>query len=43
MIGGGVALIEVEGKVVAKVIQGRLQRSADQVLPESHCGFRRVY
>ena len=28
------------GKVVARVIQGRLQKSAERVLPESQCGFR---
>ena len=29
------------GKVVARVIQGRLHKLAERVLPESQCGFRR--
>ena len=29
------------GKVVARVIQGRLQKLAEKDLPESQCGFRR--
>ena len=37
----GVALLEVVEKVVARASQGRLQRLADQLLPESQCGLRR--
>ena len=37
----GVALLEVVGKVVAKVLQGRLQQLAEEELPESQCGFRK--
>jgi len=34
-------LLEVVGKVVARVIQGRSQRLAEKELPESQCGFRK--
>ena len=37
----GIALLDVVGKVVARVIQERLQRPAEQELPESQCGFRK--
>ena len=37
----GIALLDVMGKVMARVIQGRLQKLAERVLPESQCGFRR--
>jgi len=37
----GVALLEVVGKVVARVVQGRLQRLAEKQLPKSQCGFRK--
>ena len=37
----GIALLEVVGKVMARVVQGRLQRVAEEELPESQCGFRR--
>ena len=37
----GIALLDVMGKVVAKVIQGRLQKLAERLLPECQCGFRR--
>ena len=36
----GIALLEVVGKVVARVIQARLQKVAEEELPESQCGFR---
>ena len=36
-----IALLNVMGKVVARVIQGRLQKLAERVLPESLCGLRR--
>ena len=29
------------GKVFARVIQGRLQAIAEDILPESQCGFRK--
>ena len=38
----GIALLDVVGKVVARVIQGRLQKLAEDELPESQCGFRRL-
>ena len=37
----GIALLDVVGKVVATILQERLQVSAEQELPESHCGFRK--
>lgn len=37
----GIALLDVVGKVVARVLQSRLQRIAEEVLPDSQCGFRR--
>ena len=36
-----IALLDVVGKVVARVIQERLQRLAEEELPESQCGFRK--
>ena len=33
-------MLNVVGKVVARVIQERLQKLAEDVLPESQCGFR---
>ena len=36
----GISLLDVVGKVVARIIQGRLQVLAEEVLPESQCGFR---
>ena len=32
----GIALLEVVGKVVARVVQGRLQMLAERELPDSH-------
>ena len=37
----GIALLDVVGKLVARVVQGRLQKLAEIELPESQCGFRR--
>ena len=37
----GIALLEVVGKVVARVIQARLQGLAEEELPKSLCGFRK--
>eukprot|EP00117_Sycon_ciliatum_P033454 scpid42513/ scgid5633/ Probable RNA-directed DNA polymerase from transposon X-element; Reverse transcriptase len=36
----GIALLDVIGKVVARVIQSRLADKLDDVLPDSQCGFR---
>ena len=37
----GIALLDVVGKVVARVIQERLQQLAEEELPEAQCGFRK--
>ena len=37
----GNSLLDVVGKVFAKIVQERLQIIANKVLPESQCGFRR--
>ena len=37
----GIALLDVVGKVVARLLQGRLQKLAEEELPESQCGFRK--
>ena len=37
----GIALLDVVGKVVARIILERLQEIADTELPESQCGFRK--
>ncbi|XP_065178719.1 uncharacterized protein LOC135809311 [Sycon ciliatum] len=37
----GISLLDVVGKVLASVIQTRLQSVAADFLPESQCGFRR--
>ena len=37
----GISLLDVVGKVFARVIQERLQVIAEKVLPESQCGFRK--
>ena len=34
-------MLDVIGKVVVRVIEGRLQKLAERVLPESWCGFKR--
>ena len=36
----GIALLKVVGKVIARVVLGRLQQLAEEELPESQCGFR---
>ena len=36
-----IALLDVVGKVLAKIIQTRLQEVAELQLPESQCGFRK--
>ena len=35
----GISLLGVVGKVFVRVLQERLQTTADRVLPESQCGF----
>ena len=37
----GMALLDVVAKVLARIIQERLQRLAEKELPESQCGFRK--
>ena len=37
----GIALLDVVGKVVARILQERLQELAAEVLPESQCGYRK--
>ena len=37
----GISLLDVVGKLVARVLQERLQQLAEEVLPESQCGFRK--
>ncbi len=36
----GISLLDICGKVFAKVIQQRLQTMAERVLPDTQCGFR---
>jgi len=36
----GISLLDVGGKLFAKIIQNRLQTMAQRVLPDSQCGFR---
>ena len=37
----GISLLDVVGKVFARVLQEQLQTVADGVLPESQCEFRK--
>ncbi len=37
----GISLLEVLGKIVARIIQGRLQKLAERDILESQCGFRK--
>ncbi len=37
----GIALLDVVGKLAARLVQNRLQIIAERELPESQCGFRR--
>ena len=37
----GISLLDVVGKVFARILQDRLQVMAEKVLPESQCGFRK--
>ena len=36
----GIALLDMVGKLAARIVQNRLQSIAEQELPESQCGFR---
>ena len=36
----GISLLDVAGKLFASIIQTRMQSSAEEVLPDSQCGFR---
>ena len=35
----GIPLLDVVGKVIARILQDRLQQLAEEELPESQCGF----
>ena len=37
----GISLLDVAGKVFARILQDRLQAVAEEILPESQCGFRK--
>ena len=37
----GISLLDVMGKVFARILQDRLQVVAEKILPESQCGFRK--
>ncbi|XP_065176365.1 uncharacterized protein LOC135806138 [Sycon ciliatum] len=37
----GIALLDVIGKLFGRLLQNRLQKVAESVLPESQCGFRK--
>ena len=37
----GISLLDVVGKVFARILQDRLQVVAEKILPESQCGFRK--
>ena len=37
----GISLLDVTGKLFARILQQRLQSVADEELNESQCGFRR--
>ena len=37
----GIALLDVAGKLVGRIVQDHLQGLAEVELPESQCGFRR--
>ena len=37
----GISLFDVAGKVVTRILQERLQKLAEDELPESQCGFRK--
>ena len=35
----GIALLDVAGKVLARLVKNRLREVAEEILPESQCGF----
>ena len=37
----GISLLDVVGKVLGRIVQGRLQAIAEKILPESQIGFRK--
>ena len=37
----GISLLDVVGKLVARILQERLQQQAEEELPESQCSFRK--
>ena len=37
----GIALLDIVGKLLGRIVQSCLQRLAEEVLPESQCGFQR--
>ena len=37
----GISLLDVVGKVMARILKERLEVVADRILPESQCGFRK--
>ena len=37
----GISLLDVVGKVIARIINKRLQHLAEEMLPDSQCGFRK--
>ena len=37
----GISLLDVVGKLFARILKERLEKIADRVLPESQCGFRK--
>ena len=37
----GIALLDVVGKMLGRIVQDRLQKLADKVLTKSQCGFRK--
>ena len=37
----GICLLDVVGKVLGRIVQGRLQVIAEKILPESQSGFRK--
>ena len=36
----GISLLNVVGKILGRIVQGRLKLVAEDVLPDSQCGFR---
>ena len=37
----GIALLDVVGKMLGRIVQNHLQKLGEEVLPESRCGFRK--